>query len=404
MLRRLAERFIAWLGGGLRRPVLLGVALALAALGVGALALTSAGLVSIAASSGHWPVTSWFLHYSMRRAVSTQSLGVKVPDNLAEPALILKGAGHYETGCVMCHGAPGRDQSVIVKHMTPQPPLLAPRISEWKPQELFWIVRHGIKFAAMPAWPAQQRDDEVWAVVAFLQELPDMSEQRYRRLALGKGAQNPTAPTGSARLRTGSDPLGPVLADCVRCHGENGAGRGTGAFPVLAGQKQAYLLASLRAYASGERASGIMQPIAARLDDEVLQQLAERYAGPTGAARLVTVESDAQLADEAIVRGRELATRGSREPKVPACVHCHGPSENEHNRMYPVLAGQYADYLSLQLQLFADGERGGTEYANIMHSATRRLTTEQIRDLAAFYASLGPTDEPRPGPESPSEP
>jgi cytochrome c553 len=66
--------------------------------------------------------------------------------------------------------------------------------------------------------------------------------------------------------------------------------------------------------------------------------------------------------------------------------------------MYPELAGQYPDYLALQLRLFAAGERGGTDYADIMHSAARRLTPEQIQDLAAFYASLDPADQPSPEP------
>lgn len=403
MLRRLPERLRAWLGTSLRRPVLLGITLTLVVLGAGALLVTSAGLVSIAASSGHWPVTSWFLHYSMRRAVSTQSLGIKVPDDLTDPALILKGAGHYETGCVMCHGAPGRDQSVIVEQLTPRPPYLAPRMDEWAPRELFWIVRHGIKFTAMPAWPAQQRDDEVWAVVAFLSALPDMSPQRYRRLALGKAAQNPGATETSARLSALSDPLEPVLATCARCHGEQGAGRGLGAYPSLAGQKPAYLLASLRAYASGERASGIMLPIAAGLEDDMMRQLADHYAQQPAVARLVAANGSMEPADGAIARGRVLATRGSREHKIPSCVQCHGPSEIEHNRMYPLLAGQYPDYLALQLRLFAAGERGGTDYADLMHSATRRLTEQQIRDLAAFYASLAPTDEPQPGLGNPAE-
>ena len=37
----------------------------------------------------------------------------------------------------------------------------------------------------MPAWAAQQRDDEVWALVAFLRRLPSLDAQSYRALALG---------------------------------------------------------------------------------------------------------------------------------------------------------------------------------------------------------------------------
>ena len=42
----------------------------------------------------------------MQRSVATHTLGVKPPP-LADPALVLKGAGHYETGCRPCHGGPG---------------------------------------------------------------------------------------------------------------------------------------------------------------------------------------------------------------------------------------------------------------------------------------------------------
>jgi cytochrome c553 len=217
-----------------------------------------------------------------------------------------------------------------------------------------------------------------------------MSAERYRQLALGEDADSAVAPMMLTSPRALSDSLSPVLASCARCHGAQGGGRGTGAFPILAGQNQAYLLASLRAYASADRASGVMQPIAAALNDNVLQQLAEHYATlPPIASR-----GAAKSASESIARGKKLAAIGKREQKVPSCVHCHGPSEKERNRMYPVLAGQYPDYLALQLRLFTAGERGGTEYAQIMHSAAQRLTPEQIRDLAAFYASLTPSTAP----------
>ena len=52
----------------------------LAALAVaGGLLLAWSGLVSVAASSGHYAITTWFLHYTMRQAVKTQSSLVEVP-------------------------------------------------------------------------------------------------------------------------------------------------------------------------------------------------------------------------------------------------------------------------------------------------------------------------------------
>jgi hypothetical protein len=65
--------------------------------------------------------------------------------------------------------------------MTPHLPYLPPVIPARQPDELFYIVKHGIKFTGMPAWPAQQRDDERWAMVAFLRRLPDLAHASTRR-------------------------------------------------------------------------------------------------------------------------------------------------------------------------------------------------------------------------------
>ena len=379
---------LRWLVAGSWKRVFAILALASILVAAGGFFLASVGLVSISASSGHSPVTAWFLHYTMRNAVRLQSSG-KVPP-LNDPALIAKGAGHYETGCLACHGAPGRDQSLIVRQMTPEPPYLPPRISEWKPEELFWIVKNGIKFSAMPAWPALKREDEIWAMVAFLQQLPDMTAARYKELAHGDRDATTDEPVTPDHLRALADPLGPVLANCTRCHGEDGNGRGLGAFPKLAGQSEAYLLASLQSYASGDRHSGIMQPVAAGLDQPVLAALASHYASlPAGGETAEPAPSN-----ESIRRGAELASSGVPERNVPSCIHCHGPKNSPRNDRYPAIAGQYSAYLKQQLELFSSEKRGGTAYAHIMHIAAHRLTPDQIQDLANYYASLSSATPP----------
>jgi hypothetical protein len=57
----------------------------------------------------------------------------------------------------------------------------------WSDPQLFWIVKHGMKFTPMPAWPVQDRDDEVRRMAAFARRLPDMSPAEYRTLACGPG-------------------------------------------------------------------------------------------------------------------------------------------------------------------------------------------------------------------------
>jgi cytochrome c553 len=75
---------------------------------------------------------------------------------------------------------------------------------------------------------------------------------------------------------------------------------------------------------------------------------------------------------------------------VPACVPCHGPGSHRRNPVYPALAGQYADYLRLQVSLFKAGHYGGTPFRNIMHRVASQLTEDQMHDVAAYYASLAP--------------
>jgi cytochrome c553 len=90
----------------------------------------------------------------------------------------------------------------------------------------------------------------------------------------------------------------------------------------------------------------------------------------------------------AIERGKAIASRGIPSQRVPSCVDCHGPGAPRRNPLYPELAGQYADYLVLQLRLFKQEHRGGTAYAHLMRPVATRLTLEQMHDVALYYASL----------------
>jgi cytochrome c553 len=348
-------------------------ALLLAALGVVGLLVAASGVVPVKASAGHWRVTQWLLLFSMRRSIATHSLGVEVP-RLDQPGMVLKGAGHYATGCAPCHGSPGGPRPRIPRAMLPRPEDLAVAVPHWDAKELFTIVKHGVKLTGMPAWPALQRDDEVWAMVAFLRELPRLDAEQYR--ALVGGAVTDPASEG---------PAGATVTACQRCHGADGLGRGPGAFPRLAGQRAEYLAASLRAFAHGSRHSGIMEPIAVALSADEIEEVALYYAGQAPA------QPPQAAADPARVgRGRAIALEGVPSQDVPRCAECHGPSPVQKNPAFPVLSGQDEAYLVLQLQLFKEDRRGGTTYARLMRRAVAGLTTDQMLDVAAYYASQGP--------------
>lgn len=372
------------------RQRFIGAALFIVAAGMTGALLVLLGLIPVKASSEHLPPVRWFFQFSKIRGFSTQSLGVEAPPDLNRSANVLKGAGQYETTCRPCHGSPELHHPRVAAAMTPHPPYLPEAISKYSKEELFSIIKHGIKFTGMPAWPAKNRDDEVWAMVAFLLAMPELDAAEYHQLAFGPSP--PSAAAAPIEDLTGPENLPRAVRErCSRCHGADGRGRGTGAFPKLAGQHSAYLLNSLKAYERGNRHSGIMEPVAAGLSDEEMNELAEYYAsvrlavGTHGNGHSRELQSPSE---ESRARGYEIAHRGVPAQKVPACVDCHGPTHPHPKHEYPMLAGQYEDYIVLQLDLFEKDHRGGTAYAHIMSQIAPRLTKEQMRDVAAYYASL----------------
>jgi len=339
------------------------------------------GLYSVAATRGHWPGFGLILEFGMRSSVRTHAIGIAVP-KLDDPALAELGAAHFQGGCAPCHGAPGAPPSPIVRAMLPEPPDLGVSVPSWRPKELFWIVKHGLKYTGMPAWPTQTRDDEVWALVTFLQRLPQLDRVGYRSLS----SLEPREEAGPIRALVQGGPLGTGLAACSRCHGLDGAGRASGAFPRLDIQTADYLLAQLQAYAAGARPSGIMQPVAAELDAAEMRRLADYYAAQLPPQTRAPVGGE----NEPLSLGRRLATVGLPERGIPPCDSCHADQVATRHALYPALAGQYAGHTSRQLELLASGKRRGSPAAEIMSVIAQRLTAEQIDAVAAYLAGLPP--------------
>ncbi len=330
-----------------------------------ALLVAWSGLVGIGASSGHWAVTDWFLHWAMRSSTRTAALQTEVPpfDN---PEMLPVAAGHYEQGCAMCHGSPAMERSATVFGMLPVPPDLGPRIPTWTDAELFQIVQHGVRFTGMPAWPTQVRKDEVWDMVAFLRQMPGMTAERYRELS---GIH---ADEGSAD---------DTLLTCQSCHDEQRL-NGRSLIPSLAGQSEAYLSASLMAYVRRERHSGIMQTAVQGLDAQEVEEFAAYYARMERRS-IAAGEANPRGAD--IAAGRQLAMQGRPKDRIAACLTCH--DKPDANPLYPALSGQSVPYLSRQLHLFRSGERGGTQVHHLMTQAADHLTDSDIENLAAYFAS-----------------
>ena len=262
---------------------------------------------------------------------------------------------------------------------------LSDAADHWTPAELHWIVDQGVMMTGMPAWPARHREDEVWAMVAFLQRLPELDAQSYRALAYGE-AEGPS--------RGLTLPADPPMADCVRCHGLEGKGPEgeaavPGPIPRIDIQPRPALERALLDYAEGRRASGPMRHAVAGLNAATLSDLAARYAeAETDPAPAL---DPTQAASEQLARGERIAARGLPEQDVAACDACHAPSGERVREVFPRLAGQRAGYIEAQLRLYlADPPVGGGRFAELMTRAAHQLPPEDVPAVAQWYASRPP--------------
>ena len=137
------------------------------------------GLYNVGADDPHARPMLVLMETLRGRSIHVRSQDIDVP-RLDDPQLVLKGAGQYAAMCTGCHLAPGMEDSEIRPGLYPQPPELSKVHVD--PREAFWVIKHGVKMSAMPAWGGSHDDPTIWSMVAFLQKLPTLSPEQYRDL------------------------------------------------------------------------------------------------------------------------------------------------------------------------------------------------------------------------------
>lgn len=156
--------------------IVIAVLVSLAILGV-----IYSGAYNVAATSKHWPVTAWLLDQTVHNSIAAHAEGIEVPALGMRPQ-ILTGAANYEAMCAGCHAAPGVEQGLPGVAMYPQPPRLDQAAEEMTAAQLFWVIKHGIKASGMPAWGPSHGNEEIWSMVALIEQFPQMSAAEYTQL------------------------------------------------------------------------------------------------------------------------------------------------------------------------------------------------------------------------------
>lgn len=142
------------------------------------------GAVTVAATDPHYAPVRWVLETTMESSIRAHASDIQVPPHLDlhEPKLAEQAFGHYSAACTPCHGAPGVDPAPWLVLNPPAEPLVD-TAARWSDAELYWIVKHGIKMTGMPALGPTHGDDDLWAIAAFVRQLPEMTADDYRAMA-----------------------------------------------------------------------------------------------------------------------------------------------------------------------------------------------------------------------------
>lgn len=158
------------------------------------------GVYNFGADAQHSAPVYSLLDYMRERSIEVRAQNIKVPV-LKDPGRTVKGAGNYNAMCVQCHLAPGMAETELSRGLYPAPPNLSK--TRLNPAHAFWAVKHGIKTSGMPAWGKSMNDEEIWNMVGFLQQLPDLDAQGYRAM-VAKSSGHSHAGAGAGHDEGGS--------------------------------------------------------------------------------------------------------------------------------------------------------------------------------------------------------
>src|SRR5215475_6053421 len=137
------------------------------------------GFYSVAASEADPSIVERMLIQVRQASISRHA---NDPAPAEDASAVQAGARAFSTrGCVNCHAAPGVEWAKWSEGLRPDPPDLKEVSGERQPNELFWVIRNGIKMTGMPSFAtAGVSDDEIWKIVAFVKKWESVTPEDYK--------------------------------------------------------------------------------------------------------------------------------------------------------------------------------------------------------------------------------
>ena len=251
--------------------------------------------------------------------------------------------------CASCHGSEGVSAKTGVPHIAGQS---AP-----------YLV------AALLAYQGGGRkDDDMQKAVAKLSQ-KDLADIAAYYAGLSGFNTRPADADAKPAPAAEEDPFAAVrklTEKCASCHGDDG-NASVAANPGLAGQHDDYLIASMQAYLDGTRDDAMMKASLKSFEPSQIEDIAYFYAAAIPAAAAAPGKGD-PLAGMAV---------------AAPCASCHGADGNSSDPKNPRLAGLSAKYLIAAIEQYKDG----TRKHSVMHDKVLALRDEDVKNVAAYYAS-----------------
>ena len=152
--------------------------------GVAALVFFFGGYFNVAATNAEPAPVSWAL-VKVRMASVDRNATEQPPSGFDTPEKVQAGAKAFMArGCTSCHGGPGVEWQKFSEGLRPDPPDLKEVVPHREPRQLFWVIKNGINMTGMPSFQlAGAKDEDIWAITAFLKKLPEVKEDDFKKWA-----------------------------------------------------------------------------------------------------------------------------------------------------------------------------------------------------------------------------
>jgi mono/diheme cytochrome c family protein len=131
------------------------------------------GFVSVRADNPPSKMETSFAGHAMDASVARAApkLANPVP---ADELNLLAGARLYRDHCTLCHGDLAHPKAPLVDSLNPPAPQFMDDMADMPENQNLYILQHGIRWTAMPAWKSTLTDLQLWQLVTFLSHMHDL--------------------------------------------------------------------------------------------------------------------------------------------------------------------------------------------------------------------------------------